>query len=170
LVELADPKNLEIVSDFLSTDAVRIKPGDSVKIERWGGDEPLHGRVRRIEPSGFMKISALGVEEQRVSILIDFNDPFAAWKRLGDGYRVEVRVVVWQSEDVLKAPTSSLFRRGEDWVAFAVVNRQAQQRKVEVGPRNGSETQVLKGLSKGDIVIVHPSDSVKDGIRVTSRE
>jgi HlyD family secretion protein len=170
LLELGDPRKLEITADFLSTDAVRIKPGDSVLIERWGGEDVVRGHVRRIEPEGFMKISALGVEEQRVSVLISFDDPFEAWKRLGDGYRVEVRVVVWQAKDVLKIPTSSLFRRGEQWAVFTVEKEQAHLRAIEIGPRNGSEAQVLKGLVEGELVIIHPSDSVKDGIRVTARE
>jgi HlyD family secretion protein len=170
LLELGDPRKLEIVSDFLSTDAVRIRPGDGVKIERWGGEGEVKGHVRRIEPSGFMKVSALGVEEQRVSVLIDFDDPFEAWKRLGDGYRVEVRVIVWQAKSVLKAPTSSLFRRGEKWAAFVVKNERAQLRIVEIGPRNGSEAQVLQGLSEGETVIVHPSDAIKNDSRVTVRE
>ncbi len=170
LLELGDPRQLEIVSDFLSTDAVRMRPGYPVQIERWGGENAVHGRVRRIEPSGFMKISALGVEEQRVSVIIDFDDPFEAWNKLGDGYRVEVRVIVWQSDAVLKVATSSLFRRGENWAVFVAENGRARLRTVEVGPRNGSEAQVLKGLSEGQIVIVHPSDTIKDGSRITARE
>lgn len=117
-----------------------------------------------------MKISALGVEEQRVSVIIDFDDPFEAWKKLGDGYRVEVRVVVWQEKDVLKTPTSSLFRRGEDWAVFTVENERALLRMVEIGRRNGSEAQVLKGLSEDEIVILHPSDTIEDGRRVIARE
>jgi HlyD family secretion protein len=167
LVELGDPRKLEIVSDFLSTDAVRMKPGDSVQIERWGGESTLCGRVRRIEPSGFMKISALGVEEQRVSVLIDFDDPFEAWKRLGDGYRVEVQVIVWQAKDVLKVPTSSLFRRGENWAVFIAENGRARLCTVEIGPRNSSDAQVLRGLSEGETVIIHPSDTIKDGSRIS---
>jgi HlyD family secretion protein len=169
LVELGDPHRLEIVSDFLSTDAVSIRPGYAVQIERWGGENAVHGRVRRVEPSGFTKVSALGVEEQRVSVLIDFNDPFEAWKRLGDGYRVEVRVIVWQAKDVLKAPTSSLFRHGENWAVFVAENNRARLCPVEAGQRNGSEAQVLKGLSESEIVIVHPSDTIKDGSRIAPR-
>jgi len=170
LLELGDPRQLEIVSDFLSTDAVRMRPGYPVQIERWGGENAVRGRVRRIEPSGFMKISALGVEEQRVSVIIDFDDPFEAWNKLGDGYRVEVRVIVWKADVVLKVPTSSLFRHGEKWAVFVAENGHARLRTVEVGPRNGSEAQVLKGLFEGEIVIVHPSDTIKDGSRITARE
>jgi HlyD family secretion protein len=125
--------------------------------------------VRRVEPEGFMKISALGVEEQRVSVLMNFNDPFAAWKRLGDGYRVEVRVVLWQGEDILKVPTSSLFRNGPNWAVFIADNGRARMRLVEIGRRNGTEAQVLKGLSEGETVIVHPSDSIKDNSRIAIR-
>lgn len=169
LLELGDPRQLEVVADFLSTDAVRIRAGDPVQIVRWGGETQVRGRVRRVEPSGFMKVSALGVEEQRVSVIIDFHDPFDAWNKLGDGYRVEVRVIVWQADSVLKVPTSSLFRRGEGWAVFSAEKGRAQLRAVEVGQRNGNEAQLLKGLSEGDTVIVHPSDSIKDGSRVTAR-
>ena len=167
LLELGDPRRLEIVADFLSTDAVRIHPGEAVHIERWGGTVELRGRVRRVEPSGFMKISALGVEEQRVNVIIDFADPFDAWKRLGDGYRVEVRVVVWQADHVLKIPTSSLFRRGDSWAVFVAGNDRARLRLVEVGQRNSAEAEVLAGLSEGEVVVIHPSDTLQDGVRVT---
>lgn len=169
LLELGDPRRLEIIAEFLSTDAVRIRAGNPVLIERWGGEAPLRGRVRLVEPSGFMKISALGVEEQRVNVLIDFDDPFDAWKRLGDGYRVETRVIVWQVGDALKAPTSALFRRGEEWAVFVVENERANLRTVEVGRRNGAEAEVKKGLVAGQNVIVHPSDSIADRTRVSPR-
>ena len=116
-----------------------------------------------------MKVSALGVEEQRVNVIIDFEDPFEAWKRLGDGYRVEVRVVVWQADSVLKIPTSSLFRRGDGWAVFAAENGRARMRLVEVGQRNGTEAEVLAGLSEGEVVVIHPSETLQDGIRVTAR-
>lgn len=166
LLELGDPRQLEIVCDFLSTDAVRIRPGDPVRIERWGGEAALRGRVRRVEPSGFMKISALGVEEQRVGVVIDFDDPFEAWKRLGDGYRVEVRVVVWHADSVLKVPESSLFRHGSGWAVFTIENDRARLRPVQAGHRNGMEAQVVQGLSEGETVVLHPSDAVGDGVRV----
>ena len=121
LIEIGEPARIEIVADFLSTDAVRIQPGAKVLVEGWGGSHSLEGRVRRVEPAGFMKVSALGVEEQRVNVLIDFDDPSAAG-RLGDGYRVEVRVIVWREEDVVKAPVGGLFRRGTDWAAFVIEN------------------------------------------------
>lgn len=159
LVEIGDTANLEIVADLLSADAVRIEPGDRVLIEEWGGGTTLEGRVRRIEPSGFTKLSALGVEEQRVNVVIDFVDRREAGRQLGDAYRVEVRIVTWETETALKAPTSSLFRdQNNAWAVLAVVDGLAEQRSVEIGQRNGVEAQVLSGLTEGDMVIAHPGD------------
>jgi len=169
LLELGDPRQLEIVSDLLSTDAVRVNRGDPVLIEQWGGDEALGGTVRLVEPSGFMKVSALGVEEQRVNVIVDFEDPVEAWEKLGDGYRVEVRVVIWQGEDVVKVPTSSLFRQGDDWAVFALDSGRARIVPIELGRRNGLEAQVVSGLEAGQDVVVHPSDSLEDGARVEPR-
>lgn len=166
LLELGDPKRLEIVTDLLSTDAVKVRPGAHVDIERWGGDKNLRARVRRVEPSGFMKISALGVEEQRVNVIIDFEDPQEAWDALGDGYRVEVRIIVWESEDTLKIPTSSLFRHGDSWAVFVNAGGRARLRSVEVGRRNGLEAQALSGVAAGESVVIHPSDSLVDGTRI----
>ena len=129
----------------------------------------LRGRVRRVEPSGFLKISALGVEEQRVNVVVDFEDAAEAWKALGDAYRVELRIVVWQAEDVLKVPTSALFRRGDGWAVFAAVRGAARLRPVEIGRRNGFEAEVLSGLDAGERVVVHPSDSLHDGSRLSFR-
>ena len=169
LLEVADPADLEIVSDLLSTDAVKVRRGQKVLVEQWGGDRPLHGVVRRVEPSGFMKVSALGVEEQRVNVVIDFEDARQAWEALGDGYRVEVRIVTWEEADVLSVPTSSLFRRGEGWAVFAVEEGRAVLREIEIGMRNGLAAQVLGGLDGGARVIVHPSDAIADGVRVEER-
>lgn len=169
LVDLGDPHALEIVSDLLSVDAVKVRAGQPVLIEHWGGDRPLQGRVRRVEPSGFLKISALGVEEQRVNVVVDFAEPGEAWRTLGDGYRVELRIVVSEGTDVLKAPTSSLFRVGESWAVFVVDGGRAQRRPVEVGRRNGLEAEILKGLAAGESVIVHPADTLQDGGRVKAR-
>jgi HlyD family secretion protein len=168
LIEIGEPARIEIVADFLSTDAVRIQPGSPVLVEGWGGSDPLKGRVRRIEPAGFMKVSALGVEEQRVNVVIDFEDPSAA-KRLGDGYRVEVRVIVWREDDVVKVPVGALFRRGNDWAAFGVDGEQARLQPVELGQRNDVDGQVLKGLSQGQTVVLHPPDTLMDGARVSVR-
>ncbi len=169
LLELGDPRRLEIVSDLLSTDAVKVRPGAPVVLEQWGGDHPIRARVRRVEPSGFVKVSALGVEEQRVNVVMDFDDPLGAWSALGDGYRVEVRIVVWEGDGVLKVPTSSLFRRGDDWAVFAVSGGRAEMRVVEVGRRNGAYAEVVSGLREGEPVVLHPSDSLRDGSRVTAR-
>ncbi len=168
LLEVGDPRQIEVVADYLSKDAVRIRPGQEVLIDRWGGDRPLRGRVRRVEPSGFTKISALGVEEQRVNVVMDITDPPEVRVGLGDGFRVETRVVVWQSEDELKAPTGALFRRDEDWAVFAVEAGRAVLRPIEIGERNAREAQVLDGLAPGQEVIVYPSDSLSDGSRVAA--
>ncbi len=177
LLEVADPADLEIVSDLLSTDAVKVRHGQKVLVEQWGGDRPLHAVVRRVEPSGFMKISALGVEEQRVNVIVDFEDPHEAWQALGDGFRVEVRIVTWEEDDVLIVPTSSLFRHGvarsgrlgEGWAVYAVEDGKATLREIEIGMRNGLSAQVLGGLDEGGQVIVHPSDSIEAGVKVEER-
>ena len=170
LLEVADPQELEIVSDLLSTDAVRVNVGDLVLIEQWGGDHTLRGRVRRVEPFGFTKVSALGVEEQRVNVIIDLEDDREAWEALGDGYRVEVRIVVWEQGDVFKIPTSSLFRTDDDWTVYVVRDGRAALRKVEVGARNGFEAEVLSGLTEDEIVIGYPGDAIGDGVQVVERD
>jgi len=170
LLEIGDVARLEIVSDLLSTSAVRVRPGQKVLIEQWGGDRPLTGRVRRVEPSGFTKISALGVEEQRVNTVIDLEAPREAWQSLGDGYRVEVRIVVWEHDRVIKVPTSSLFRHDGTWAVFRVENGRAVRRKVEIGQRSGLEAEVLSGLQAGERIIVYPSDQVADGVKVVARQ
>ena len=170
LVEVGDPDRLEIVSDLLSADAVRVKPGADVLIEDWGGDRPLKGRVRLIEPYGFTKISALGVEEQRVNVVIDFAEPREAWKQLGHGYRATVRIVTSASSNVLKAPISSLFRTGREWSVFVVdTDNRARLRRVDVGRMNDDEAEITRGLAAGDRLVLHPSDKVEDGTRVTER-
>lgn len=169
LLEIGDPNNLEVVSDLLSTDAVRISTGSLVLIEGWGGEKTLKGKVRRIEPAGFTKISALGVEEQRVNVVIDFDDAAAGKNVLGDGFRVEVRIVVWEKENVLKVPISALFRVGEEWAVYVVGNGRAARRTLTIGQRNSLEAEVLSGLQQADVVIVHPSDAVQDGVRVSPR-
>jgi HlyD family secretion protein len=169
LVEIGNADRLEIVADLLSTDAVRVPAGAPVLIEQWGGDHALRGRVRRVEPSGFMKISALGVEEQRVNVIIDFDDPERAGRELGDAFRVEVRIITWEASDVLKVPVSALFRRGDDWALFVVENGRAQVRAVQLGRRTGVEAEVLEGVRDGESVIVHPPDTIGDGVRVAER-
>ena len=169
VIEIGDPKDLEIVADLLSSDAVRAAPGQRVLIEDWGGPAPLEGRVRRIEPFGFTKVSALGIEEQRVNVVMDITSPPADWSRLGHGYQVEVRIVLWESEDVVTVPLTSLFRDGERWALFAAEGGQAQLRHVELGQTNGVDAQILAGLESGEQVILHPSDRVADGVRIAPR-
>ncbi len=169
LVEIGDINQLEIVSDLLSEDAVKVRGGYKVLIEQWGGGMSLPGRVRLVEPSGFTKLSALGVEEQRVNVIVDFDDPAKAAEYLGDAFRVEVRVVIWEAEATLKIPTSSLFRSGDDWAVFTVTDGRAVLRIVQIGQRNGLEAQVLSGLSESDLVIEHPSDDVVDGVEIVER-
>ena len=169
LLEIGDPSVLEIEVDVLSADAVKIKPGMKVLFERWGGEKPLEGVVRLIEPVGFMKVSALGVEEQRVLVISDFTSPAEQWQRVGDGYRVEARFILWHEDDVLQVPASSLYRHRDGWAVFVVKNHHAERRMVEVGQRNGLVAQILDGVNEGEAVVNHPSDSVEDGVRVTGR-
>ena len=169
LVEIGDPHQLEIVADLLSTDAVRVKPGARTVVEQWGGEKPLEARVRRIEPAGFTKISALGVEEQRVNVVIDFVDPAAAWAALGDAYRVVVRVVIWEAANVLKVPTGALFREGEQWAVYVVENDRARRAVVEVGHQTGQEAEVTSGLAEGARVVMHPGDTLANEARVVER-
>ncbi|MCZ7618677.1 MAG: HlyD family efflux transporter periplasmic adaptor subunit [Myxococcota bacterium] len=166
LVEIGDPAALEIVTDVLSRDAVGVTAGTPVWIEDWGGPGALEGRVRRVEPSGFTKVSALGVEEQRVNVVIDLAEPDP---RLGDGYRVEVRIVTWEGDDVLQIPASALFRVGPQWAVFVVEGGRARRRPVEVGAQATFDVEIRAGLSEGDVVILHPSDRLDDGTRVAPR-
>ncbi len=170
LIEVADPAALEVIADFLSTDAVRMRPGMPALIDRWGGASPLKGRVRRVEPSAFLKVSALGVEEQRVWVVVELEDPYEAWRTLGDAYRVEARIITWERTDALQIPTSALFRQGDRWAAFSVESGRARLRPVTIGQRNGVTAELLGGLKSGDQVIVHPGDQIADGTRVTLRE
>lgn len=170
LVEVGDPKSLEIVADLLSSDAVQVKAGDQVLIEDWGGPAALAGRVRRVEPAGFTKISALGIEEQRVNVIIDFTDPPERYAKLGHSYRVDIRIVIWRGDAVLRIPMSALFRDGEEWAVFAVRDGKARLQHLEIGKTNGRFAQVLAGLSAGDRVVQHPSDVLAEGTAVVSRE
>ena len=171
LLELGDPRDLEIEIDVLSTDAVTIQPGDKVYIEHWGGETALEAVVRIIEPSAFLKVSALGVEEKRVNVIADFVDPWSCRKTLGDGFRVEARIVVESTpEESLKIPAGCLFRDGVSWHVYRVVNGIAEQCSVEIGATNGLETHVISGLSESDVVILHPTNNVQDGVRVVANE
>ncbi|WP_441296023.1 efflux RND transporter periplasmic adaptor subunit [Solemya velum gill symbiont] len=169
LLEVGDPSALEVEVDVLSADAVKVKPGMRVLFDRWGGEGVLEGRVRIVEPVGFTKVSALGVEEQRVLIISDFTSSAAQWQRLGDGYRVEARFILWHQDSVLQVPASSLFRYRDGWALFVVENGHAKRRVVKLGKRNGLVAQIDEGVKLGENVINHPSDEVDDGKRVTIR-
>ena len=169
LLEVGNPIDLEAEIDVLSADAVKVRPGDRVILEHWGGGEPLAGRVRVVEPSAFTKVSALGVEEQRVYVIVDFVDPPEKRSNLGDAYRVEARIVVWESADVLKVPAGALFRRGTQSAPYAVVRGRAEEGVVRIGNRNDTEAEVLDGLSEGERVVLYPGDRVMPGVRVASR-
>ncbi len=169
LLEIGNPESLEVEVEVLSTEAVRIVPGSKVVLDRWGGEGVLQGTVRVVEPGGYTKISALGVEEQRVRVIVDFSSPRDAWARLGDGYRVEARFVLWEGQDVLQLPTSSLFRQGAGWATFVIDGRRTRLTPVEIGQRAGLATQVLSGVKAGDRVVAHPDETIQDGVRVKPR-
>jgi HlyD family secretion protein len=169
LLELGNLDDLEIVTDLLSTDAVKVESGDKVSIERWGGEGSLAGVVQRVEPGGFMKISALGVEEQRVNVVIDFVDPRERRESLGDGYRVEVRITIWEKADALTVPTSSLFRSEGEWAVFVIDGDVVRRRIVKIGERNEQAAEVLEGLSAGDRVVAYPGESLTDGAQIRVR-
>ena len=169
LLEIGNPAALEIVADLLSTDAVRVRPGARTMIEEWGGHKTLDARVRRVEPAGFTKISALGVEEQRVNVILDFTDPNEAWAALGDAYRVEVRIVEWEAHDVLKVPTSALFRDGPDWAVYVVQDGRVHRTHMTLGHQTGQEAEVVGGVGESTRVVLHPADSLSDGARVRVR-
>ncbi|QDZ41074.1 HlyD family efflux transporter periplasmic adaptor subunit [Euhalothece natronophila Z-M001] len=163
LIEIGNPNQLEIVIDVLSTEAVRVQPGATIQVERWGGDTPLQATVRKVEPSAFTKTSALGVEEQRVNVIADFTEDQVP---LGDGYRVEARIVTWEEDEVLKVPISALFRCEEDWCVFVKENGRAQRQKIDITQRSDRFAAVKSGLNAGDLVIQHPSDEVTSGTRI----
>jgi HlyD family secretion protein len=169
LLEVGDPGRLEVEVDVLSADAVRIRPGTPVRFERWGGDIPLEGKVRVVEPVGFTKISALGVEEQRVLVLVDITSPRDAWKGVGDGYRLEASFVLWEEKEVLQVPAGALFRTGDRFAVYVVEKGRAKVRTVEIGRRNGLAAQLLSGLKEGETVILHPGDTVVEGKKVRVR-
>jgi HlyD family secretion protein len=170
LVEIGDPGDLEIVVDLLSGDAVRVAVEADVMIEDWGGEGALSGVVTRVEPYGFTKVSALGIEEQRVNVVIDLTDPPALWQGLGHGFRVQVRIIEWQSDTVARIPASALFRRGGDWAVFAAIDGKASLRKVSLGHINSDQAEILGGVDENEYVVMHPSDKVTDGARIVQRQ
>ena len=167
LIEVGDPGSLEIVSDFLSIDAVQMAPGQPATIDGWGG-EPLSATVRRVEPSGFTKVSALGVEEQRVNVIVDLDPGQTTATRLGDNFRVQVKIKVWQSESELTVDNGALFRRGNNWAVFVVDADTALEREVQVGRRGGRRSQVTEGLSDGDVVVVYPPSALENDVSVAA--
>ena len=166
LVEVGDPADLEAVIEVLSRDGAAIHAGAKVELEQWGGGAPLEGRVRLVEPAAFLKISALGVEEQRVNVVVDFVTPYEQRRNLGDKFRVEARILVWEADQVLKVPAGALFRRGQDWAAFVLTGGRAELRRVQVGRIGGSEMQILEGLKAGEELILYPGDRVHERDRV----
>jgi HlyD family secretion protein len=166
LLEIGDPSDLEVVIEVLSRDGAAIVPGTKVELEQWGGAEPLQARVRQVEPAAFTKISALGVEEQRVNLVADILTPVEQRPGLGDAFRVEARIITWEADNVLKVPSGALFRFGDQWAAYTVRSGRAQLQPVKAGRGSGTETQVLEGLKAGDQVIVYPGDRVQDKLRV----
>ncbi len=169
LVEIGNDAVLETVVDLLTTDAVQVQVGTPAVLQGWGGDRPLAGRVRRVEPSAFTQKSALGVDEQRVNVVIAFVEPRERWAVLHDGYRVESRLVLWQGDDVLKVPQGAVFRHGDGWAVYRIDHGVAHLARVEMGHRGDTEVEVLSGLAMGTAVAVHPGDRVQDGARVEAR-
>jgi HlyD family secretion protein len=168
LIEIGNPGDLEVIADLLTTDAVQVRPGFPVKIDGWGGP-PLNGRVLRVDPSGFVKVSALGIEEQRVRTRIELTDPPELWAQLGHDYRVIVHITVWSGTDVLTVPASALFRNQQDWAVFLLRDGRATTVAVDIGHRSNRVAEVLSGLRPGDRVVLHPSDRIYDGVPVTER-
>lgn len=165
IAEVGKPARIEIVTDILSADAIRVEPHMTVLVDNWGGDSSLRGRVRNVEPKAFTKISALGVEEQRVNVVADFDEPP---ERLGDDYKVDVRIILWEGKDVLRVPSSALFRIDGEWYVYLVSGSRARLRKVETGNRSPSFTHVVGGLEEGESVVLHPPNNVADGTRVSA--
>lgn len=169
LVEVGDPADLEIVVDLLSTEAVKVTPGNAVRITRWGGDGVLNGKVRRVEPFGTTKISSLGIEEQRVNVIIDLTDPRPRWQRLGHGFQIDAAIVRWQSERALQVPVGALFRHGEAWAVFCVQDGRAKLTPVKIGHMNDDVAEVLAGLAAGNQVVSHPGEGVAEGVGLVAR-
>ena len=169
IVEVGDPRDLEIVVDLLSADAVKVIPGQRVVIDNWGGEKSLNGTVKQIEPFGFTKVSALGIEEQRVNVVIELTDPPETYAKLAHGFSVDVSIVLWEGSNILTLPLTALFRDGDDWAVYRVEKGRAKLRKVEIDHANGLEVEVVAGLAEGDTVVVHPSNQVHDGVAVVSR-
>jgi HlyD family secretion protein len=167
LAEIGDPANLEIVAHLLSSDAVRVAQGSKARLDDWGG-RSLAARVSRINPAAYTKVSALGIEEQRVDVVLDLVDAEDAWGRLGHDFRVMVHIPIWVEDDAVRVPIGALFRRGNEWAVFRVVDGRAELTPVAIDHRNNRWAEVIDGLVPGNKVILHPSDRVEHGTRVVS--
>lgn len=167
LVEMGDPEDIEVVIDVLSSDAVKVEPRMSVQVEEWGGGSMLSGSVRTVEPAAFTKISALGIEEKRVNIVADLDEPES---RLGDNYRVQAKIILWQGDDILQVPVSSIFRGEEGWNVFVIKGGKAIRQPLTIGKRGAYYAEVIEGLEEGDEVVVHPTNDLEDGMRVKVRD
>jgi len=170
LLEIGNSTDLEIVVDLLSADAVKVASGQRVIIEGWGGEVALEGRVQRVEPFGFTKVSALGIEEQRVNVIVDFVSEPQQWARLGHGYQVDLRIVLWEGSDLIRVPLTALFRNGNQWALFVDNDGEAERRQVEIGKRNGLQAEIVSGLEAGERIVMHPGDQVVDGVRIQPRD
>jgi HlyD family secretion protein len=166
LLEVGDPTDLEARIEVLSRDGVAIQTGARVQLEQWGGPAALNARVRVVEPSAFTKVSALGVEEQRVYVIVDFTDPLEVRRSLGDNYRVEAQIETWSGQNILKVPAGALFQRGAQWQTYVEEGKRAILRTVRVGRSSGRETEILEGLSEGQNVVVYPGDQIANGSRI----
>ncbi|MBN1365137.1 MAG: efflux RND transporter periplasmic adaptor subunit [Syntrophaceae bacterium] len=170
LIDIGDAGNLEVRVEVLSSDAVKIKKGTKVLFKRWGREEPLTGKVRLVEPAGFTKISSLGVEEQRVLVIVDITSPPEKWRVLGDGFRMEAHFIIWEGENILHIPESALFRSGKDWAVFVAENGEARKRIVEIGQRNGMNAEIVSGLRENEKVLVYPDDNISEGTKIKQKK
>ena len=169
MLEIGNDQDLEITIDLMSSDAVKVKKGARATITGWGGKEDLHATVRHIEPAGFTKVSALGIEEQRVKTVLDLDKSSTGSGRLGHDFRVYAQIRIWEGSDLVLTPLPALFRKGNDWVVFVARNGKAVLRKIKIDHRNQHHAEVLRGLSAGDKVILHPSDNLSDGTSIIDR-
>lgn len=170
LMDVGNTGSLEVRVEVLSSDAVKIKKGTPVLFKRWGNEEPLAGVVKLVEPAGFTKISSLGVEEQRVLVIVDITSPPEKWHVLGDGFRMETHFIIWERKDILQIPASALFRQGNQWAVFVEENGKAQRRAVEIGQRNGLAAEILSGLKENEKVLAYPDDAIKEGTKIQQRK
>jgi len=170
LMDVGNTGNLEVRVEVLSSDAVKIRQGTEVLFKRWGNDEPLTGRVQRVEPAGFTKVSSLGVEEQRVLVIVDITSPPEKWRALGDGYRMEAHFIIWEGKNILQVPASAIFRLGSKWAVFVEEKGKARRRVVEIGQRNGLAAEILSGLKENEMVVVYPDDSINEGTKIRQRK